>query len=64
MLYRIRCATDPWLSDITAYIFAVDELGGVASSGYCYTVANAGSAGTTPPAHEEASNDSKGNDIS
>lgn len=28
MLYRIRCATDPWLSDITAYIFAVDELGG------------------------------------
>ena len=64
MLYRIRCATDPWLSDITAYIFAVDALWGVASCGYCYTVANAGSAGTTPPTHEEAGNDSKGNDIS
>ena len=49
VLYRIRCATDLRHSDTTAYIFAVDELGGVASSGYCYTVANAGSAGTTPP---------------
>ena len=64
MPYRIRCATDLRHSDTTSYIFAVDELGGVASSGYCYTVANAGSAGTTPPAHEEAGNDSKGNDIS
>lgn len=64
MLYCIRCATDPWLSDITAYIFAVDELGGWQVVATVTLKPTPAPPAPPPPAHEEAGNDSKGNDIS